>query len=118
MASVNRVILIGRLGDEPAVHTTDKGTIANLSVATTENWKTKDGERKEHIEWHRVVLYGQPAKFAEGNLHKGSQVYVEGRIQTRKWEDKSGNERTTTEVVADRIKALGKKESKDEEIPY
>jgi single-strand DNA-binding protein len=99
--SVNKVILIGNLGRDPEVRTMQNGgKVANLNLATSENWKDKaTGERKEKTEWHRVVIFGQLADIAERYLKKGSKVYVCGQLQTRKWTDKDGQEKYTTEVV-------------------
>lgn len=99
--SVNKVILIGNLGRDPEVRTTQSGSkVASLSLATSENWRDKDsGQRKEKTEWHRVVIFGQLADIAEKYLTKGSKVYVCGQLQTRKWTDKDGADKYTTEVV-------------------
>ena len=99
--SVNKVILIGNLGRDPEVRTMQNGSkVANLNLATSESWKDKaTGERKEKTEWHRVVIFGQLADIAERYLKKGSKVYVSGSLQTRKWTDKDGAEKYTTEVV-------------------
>jgi single-strand DNA-binding protein len=99
--SVNKVILIGNLGRDPEIRTMQNGNkVANLNLATSESWKDKaTGERKEKTEWHRVVIFGQLADIAERYLKKGSKVYVSGSLQTRKWQDKDGQERYTTEVV-------------------
>lgn len=99
--SLNRVMLIGKLGRDPEVRTMQSGQkVANLSLATSESWKDKaTGERKEKSEWHRVVLFGQPAEVAEKYTAKGSKVYVCGSLQTRKWTDKDGVEKYSTEVV-------------------
>ena len=100
--SLNKVILIGNLGNDPDVRHTQSGkAIVNLSVATSESWKDKDtGERREKTEWHRVVIFSEGlAKVAQQYLKKGSKVYVEGQLQTRKWQDQSGNDRYSTEVV-------------------
>ncbi len=105
--SVNKVILIGNLGRDPEVRTTqDGGKIVNLNVATSENWKDKNsGERKEKTEWHRVVIFNdRVGEIAERYLRKGSKVYIEGALQTRKWTDKEGQERYSTEVVIGRFK--------------
>ncbi len=103
MAGINKVILIGNLGKDPEVrYTTDGKPIANITVATSETWKDKNtGEPREKTEWHRVVFFGGVAKVVEQYLHKGSKVYIEGKLQTRKWQDKSGQDRYTTEVVVD-----------------
>jgi single-strand DNA-binding protein len=108
MASVNKVILVGNLGRDPEVrYLPDGGAVANISVATTEAWKDKAGERQEQTEWHRVAFFGKLAEIAGEYLKKGSQIYVEGRIRTRKWQDKEGQDRYTTEIVADRMQMLG-----------
>jgi len=108
MASVNKVILIGNLGRDPETrYMPDGGAITNISVATTETWKDKQGEKQEKTEWHRVAFFGKLAEIAGEYLKKGSQVYVEGRLQTRKWQDKEGVDKYTTEVVADRMQMLG-----------
>ncbi len=103
MAGVNKVILVGRLGQDPDVrYTPDNRAITNISLATSETWKDKNtGQRQERTEWHRVVFFGKLAEIAGEYLKKGSQVYVEGKLQTRKWQDKNGQDRYTTEVVVD-----------------
>ena len=100
---VNKVILIGNLGDNPDVRFTPNGNaVANLSLATSESWKDRNtGEQKERTEWHRVVLFGKVAEIAGQYLHKGAKVYIEGKLQTRKWQDQQGQDRYTTEVVVD-----------------
>jgi single-strand DNA-binding protein len=108
MASVNKVILVGNLGRDPEVrYMPDGGAVTNISVATTDVWKDKGGEKQERTEWHRVVFFSKLAEIAGEYLKKGSQVYVEGRLQTRKWQDKEGQDRYTTEIVADRMQMLG-----------
>jgi single-strand DNA-binding protein len=108
MASVNKVILVGNLGKDPEVRYMPSGdAITNISVATTDSWKDKNGEKQEKTEWHRVAFFGKLAEIAGEYLKKGSQVYVEGRLQTRKWQDKEGQDRYTTEIVADRMQMLG-----------
>jgi len=105
--SVNKVILVGNLGRDPEVRSTQDGTkVANLSVATSENWRDKNsGERRERTEWHRVVIFNERlADVAEKYLKKGSKVYLEGQLQTRKWTDQSGTEKYTTEVVLQRFR--------------
>jgi single-strand DNA-binding protein len=106
---VNKVILVGYLGNDPEVrYTPDQNAVAKLSLATTESWKDKSsGEKQERTEWHRVVLFGRLGEIAGEYLKKGSQVYVEGRLQTRKWQDKDGAERYTTEIVATDMQMLG-----------
>ena len=111
MASVNKVILIGNLGRDPETrYMPDGGAITNISVATTDKWKDKNGELQEKTEWHRVAFFGKLAEIAGEYLKKGSQVYVEGRLQTRKWQDKEGQDKYTTEVVADRMQMLGSRQ--------
>ena len=108
MASVNKVILIGNLGRDPEVrYLPDGGAITNISVATTDVWKDKSGDKQERTEWHRVAFFGRLAEVAGEYLKKGSPVYIEGRLQTRKWQDKEGKERSTTEIVANEMKMLG-----------
>jgi single-strand DNA-binding protein len=109
MASVNRAIIIGYLGQDPETRfSADGAAVTNLSVATTDSWKDKAGEKQERTEWHRVSLFGKLAEIAGEYLKKGALVYVEGRLQTRKWQDKDGKDRYTTEVVGDRMQMLGK----------
>lgn len=106
--SVNKVILIGNLGADPETRTTTSGSqVASLRIATSESWNDRQsGERKEQTEWHRVTIYGKLAEIASQYLRKGAKVYLEGRIQTRKWQDKEGNDRYTTEVVANEMQML------------
>ncbi|HTY95350.1 MAG TPA: single-stranded DNA-binding protein [Steroidobacteraceae bacterium] len=106
---INKVILIGNLGQDPEVRALPSGSsIANLRIATTESWKDKQsGEAKEQTEWHTVVLFGRTAEVAAEYLKKGSQVYIEGRLRTRKWQDKSGNDRYSTEIVGNDMQMLG-----------
>lgn len=112
MASVNKAILIGNLGKDPEVRYMPSGeAIANITLATTDTWKDKSGEKQEKTEWHRVSFFGRQAEVVGEYLKKGSQIYVEGRIQTRKWQDKEGQDRYTTEIVADRMQMLGGKSS-------
>ncbi|MDX5364688.1 MAG: single-stranded DNA-binding protein [Pseudazoarcus pumilus] len=109
MASLNKVILIGNLGADPETRYAPSGdAICNLRIATTETWKDKStGEKREATEWHRVAMFGRLAEIAAQYLRKGSQVYIEGRLQTRKWQDKDGQDRYTTEIRADEMKMLG-----------
>lgn len=108
MASVNKVILIGNLGRDPEVRYMPSGdAIANLSLATTETWKDKNGERQEATEWHRVVFFGKQAEVCGQYLKKGSQVYVEGSLRTRKYQDKDGQDRYITEIRGERMQMLG-----------
>ena len=108
MASVNKVILIGNLGADPETRYLPSGdAVANIRLATTDVWKDKSGEKQEHTEWHRVAFFGKLAEIAGEYLKKGSPVYIEGRIRTRKWQDKDGQDRYSTEIVADRMQLLG-----------
>ena len=108
---VNKAILIGNLGNDPDMRYTAGGAaVANISIATAESWRDKEtGEQQERTEWHRVVAFGRLAEIIGEYLRKGSQVYVEGRIQTRKWQDKEGQDRWTTEIVANELQMLGSK---------
>jgi single-strand DNA-binding protein len=111
MASVNKVILIGNLGRDPETrYTTGGDAVTNIRLATTDTWKDKAGEKQEKTEWHSIVFFGRQAEIAGEYLKKGRQVYVEGRLQTRKWQDKEGQDRYTTEIVADRMQMLGSRE--------
>ena len=108
MASVNKVILIGNLGADPETRYLPSGdAVANIRIATTDVWKDKSGEKQEHTEWHRIAFFGKLAEIAGEYLKKGSPVYIEGRIRTRKWQDKEGQDRYSTEIVADRMQLLG-----------
>jgi single-strand DNA-binding protein len=108
MASVNKVILVGNLGNDPDVRYTGSGqAVANFSIATTEKWRGKDGTASEKTEWHRIVVWGKLAELCKSYLTKGRAVYVEGRLQTRQWENKEGNTQYTTEVIANTIQFLG-----------
>jgi single-strand DNA-binding protein len=114
MAGVNKVILIGNLGKDPEVRYLDSGVaVANFSLATTEGYKNKEGERVSQTEWHNVVLWRGLAEVAEKWLKKGSSVYIEGKIRTRKWEDKEGNTRYSTEILGDNMTMLGGKPSSE-----
>jgi single-strand DNA-binding protein len=107
MGSVNKVILIGNLGRDAELRFTPGGAaVATLNMATTENWNDKSGQRQEKTEWHRVVLWGKTAESLSEYLTKGKQIYVEGRLQTRQWDDKDGNKRYTTEIRGDRVVLL------------
>lgn len=112
MASVNKVILVGNLGRDPEVrYSPDGSAITNFSIATTDSWKDKaTGEKKEATEWHRIVFFGKTAEIAAQYLKKGSACYVEGALRTRKWTDKEGQERYTTEIVGDRMQMLGSRD--------
>ena len=121
MAGVNKVILVGNLGKDPEVRYLDNGVaVANFSLATTENYKNKEGEIVSQTEWHNIVLWRGLAEVAEKWLKKGSSVYVEGKIRTRKWEDKEGSTRYSTEILGDNMTMLGGKptsESPAESVP-
>ncbi len=107
MAAVNKVILIGNLGRDPEIRYTKNGqAVATFSLATTEKWKNKNGDREEKTEWHRIVAWGKLGEICGEYLTKGKQAYIEGRLQTREWEDKDGNKRTTTEIVASNMVML------------
>jgi len=112
MASVNKVILIGNLGRDPEVRYTPSGSaVCNVTLATTRNWKSKEsGEKVEETEWHRVVFYDRLAEIAGEYLKKGRSIYVEGRLKTRKWTDKDGAEKYTTEIIAQEMNMLGSRE--------
>jgi len=118
MAGVNKVILVGNLGKDPEVKYLDNGVaVANFSLATTENYKNKEGEKVSQTEWHNIVLWRGLAEVAEKYLKKGASVYIEGKIKTRKWEDKDGNTRYNTEILADNMTMLGgKKDSQENPI--
>lgn len=116
MAGVNKVILIGNLGKDPDLRYTPGGQpVATFSLATSEKWRDKDGVMQDRTEWHNIVVWGKPAEMAKEYLSKGRQVYIEGRIQTRNWDDKDGNKRYTTEIVALRIQFLGSKGGAEKE---
>lgn len=119
MASVNKVIVLGNLGQDPEVKYTPAGAaVCTLSVATTRSWKSKEsGEKQEETEWHRVVMYDRLAEIAGEYLKKGRPVYVEGRLKTRKWQDKDGQEKYTTEVVAESMQLLGGREEAQAQAP-
>lgn len=106
---VNKVILVGNLGKDPEVRYSPNGSaVANVTIATSESWKDKNtGEKQERTEWHRIVFFGRLAEIAGEYLKKGAQIYVEGRLQTRKWQDKDGKDRYTTEIVANEMQMLG-----------
>ena len=108
MGSVNKVILVGNLGRDAELKYTPGGAaVSTLNLATTETWTDKSGQRQEKTEWHRVVLWGKPAESLADYLVKGKSIYVEGRLQTRQWDDKDGNKRYTTEIRGDRVVLLG-----------
>lgn len=124
MAGVNKVILVGRLGKDPEVRYTPSGAaVANFTMATSEEWKDKNtGEKQERTEWHKVVAWRRLGEVCGEYLHKGSQIYIEGRLQTRAWEDRDGNKRYTTEIVAQNMQMLdaagkGKAAPEEESFP-
>jgi single-strand DNA-binding protein len=106
--SVNKVILVGRLGKDPETRYTSSGqAVCNFSMATDESYKDRAGERQKRTEWHKIVVWAKQAEIAQQYLHKGSLIYLEGRIQTRQWDDREGQKRTTTEIVATNFRMLG-----------
>ena len=110
MASVNKVIILGNLGKDPEVrYTSDERAIANISIATSSRYKDRSGEFKENTEWHRVIFFNRLAEVVRDYLKKGQSVYVEGKLQTRKWQDQNGQDKYTTEIVADNMQMLGAK---------
>jgi single-strand DNA-binding protein len=110
MASLNKALLIGNLGKDPELRYTPSGkAVASFSIATTNQWKDKDGQKQERTDWHNIVVWGRQAEIAKDYLRKGKQIYLEGRIQTRNYDDKDGNKRWITEIVADRFLMLGRK---------
>jgi single-strand DNA-binding protein len=117
MASVNKVILVGHLGSDPEVRYTPSGkAVANFSLATTERFTNKEGEKEERTEWHKIVAWARLGEICGEYLTKGSQVYIEGRLQTRSWEDRDGNKRYTTEIVAQAMQMLGGGSKKGGEV--
>ena len=111
MASLNKVTLIGNLGQDPELRYTPAGkAVANFSIATSDRWKDKDGQSQERTEWHRIVLWGRQAEIAKDYLRKGRQIYLEGRLQTRNYDDKDGNKRWITEIICERFLMLGRRE--------
>ena len=108
MAGVNKVIIVGRLGADPEIKQVGNSqSVARLSIATSESWTGKDGQKQERTEWHRVVVWGRQAENCAKHLSKGRQVYVEGRLQTRSWEDQAGQKKYATEIVATTVQFLG-----------
>ena len=108
MAGINKVIVVGNLGKDPELRHTPQGqAVANFSVATSETWNDKSGSKQERTEWHRIVVWGKLGELCSKYLTKGRQVYVEGRLQTRSWDDKDGQKRYTTEIVANTVQFLG-----------
>ena len=123
MGSVNKAIIIGNAGKDPETKYTEAGVaVCTLTLATKHSWKQQNGSRQEKTEWHRVVFWGKLGEIVDKYVKKGSQVYVEGRIETRKWTDKNGNDKYTTEIVADQMQMLsGKPKAEvdnDDEVPF
>jgi len=119
MASVNKVILVGNLGRDPEVRFMPNGeAVCNFSIATTDSWKDKAGAKQERTEWHNIVMYRKLAEIAGEYLKKGRPVYVEGRLQTRKWQTKEGQDRYTTEIIADQMQMLGGREGGSSNASY
>jgi single-strand DNA-binding protein len=115
MAGINKVILIGNLGKDPELrYTTGGQAVATFSLATSEKWRDKDGVMQDKTEWHNIVVWGRQAEVAKEYLSKGKQIYIEGRIQTRSWEDKEGNKRYTTEIISQRMQFLGTRDASKE----
>lgn len=119
MSGINRVTLIGNVGQEPDVRYMQNGdAVANVSIATSESWKDKNtGEKQEKTEWHRVVFFRRLAEVVAEYVKKGSKIYIEGKLQTKKWQDKDGNDRYTTEIVADRMQMLDSKGGNQGQTP-
>ena len=116
MQGINKVMLIGNVGKDPEIRYLDNGVaVANFRLATTEVYKNRDGERIQTTEWHNIVLWRGLAEVAEKYVKKGNPLYIEGKIRTRSWDDKDGNKRYTTEIVADNMQMLGSKQSSEEE---
>jgi single-strand DNA-binding protein len=116
---VNKVILVGNIGQDPEVRYMPNGNaVANLSLATSESWKDQSGQMQERTEWHRLTMYRRLAEIAGEYLRKGSQIYVEGKLQTRKWQDQSGQDRYTTEIIVDQMQMLGGKSGPSEGAGY
>lgn len=118
MAGVNKAIIVGNLGRDPEMRATQSGRqVANFSIATSRSYTTGDGEKRDETEWHRIVAWGRLAEICGQYLQKGKQVYIEGRIQTRKWQDQSGADRYTTEIVADQMQMLGRAGDAPQSVP-
>ncbi len=115
MASLNKTLLIGRLGRDPELKYMQNGNaVCGFSIATSETWKDKSGEKQEKTEWHNVVMFGKLAEIAGEYLNKGSEVYIEGKIETKTWQDKEGNDRQTTQIIANEMKMLGSPKSSEQ----
>ena len=119
MRGVNKVIVVGNLGQDPETKYMPSGSaVTNISIATSESWKDKQtGEQKERTEWHRVSMFGRLAEIAAEYLRKGSQVYIEGKLQTDKWQDKDGNDRYTTKIIANQMQMLGSRQGQSQSTP-
>ena len=119
MSSLNKVMLIGHLGHDPSTrYMTNGDAVTNFSLATSESWKDKgSGERVEETEWHRIIMFRRLAEIAQEYLKKGAKVFIEGKLKTRKWTDKDGNEKYTTEIIAHEMKMLGSPQARDEAAP-
>lgn len=118
MASVNKAIIVGNLGQDPELrYTGNQNPVVTLSVATTETWPGKDGQKQEQTEWHRIIVWGKQAENCARYLKKGRPVYVEGRIQTRSWDDKTGQKRYTTEIIATAVQFLGQNQGQQPSSP-
>ena len=118
MAGINKVILIGNLGADPESKQLPNGMVANISLATSESWTDKQGSKQERTEWHKFTFYGKVAEIAAEYLKKGSKAYVEGKLQTRKWQDQNGQERYTTEVIANQLQLLDSKAKAEDDLPF
>jgi len=112
MASVNKAIVLGNVGQDPEIRYTANGdAVCSFSIATTDRWKDKDGQQQNRTEWHNIVMYRKLAEIAGEYVRKGSSIYIEGRIQTRKWQTKDGQDRYTTEIIADTMQMLGNRQN-------
>jgi single-strand DNA-binding protein len=118
MAGINKVILIGNLGADPESKQLNNGMVANVSLATSEQWTDKQGAKQERTEWHRVVLFNRLAEIAGEYLKKGSKVYIEGKLQTRKWQDQNGQDRYSTEIVGSQMQMLDSKSQAEDDLPF
>lgn len=118
MAGINKVILIGNLGADPESKQINSGMVTNLSLATSEQWTDKQGAKQERTEWHKVVLFGRLAEIAGKYLSKGSKAYIEGKLQTRKWQDQNGQDRYSTEIVGSQLQMLDSKSQAEDDLPF
>ena len=116
MSGVNKAIIIGRLGQDPEVRYMPNGNaVANFTVATSESWKDQQGQKQDRVEWHKITIYGKLAEIAGKYLHKGSNIYLEGRIQTREWTDQQGIKRYTTEIICNEMQMLDSKQQQSQQ---